>query len=294
MTAAAVVHVTGGVLAGLRPRQWTKNALVLAPLLPAADRLSADALLGAAGAFVMFCLVSSAIYLVNDVIDAPTDRAHPVKRHRPVAAGTVSPRTALAAAGVLLATGLGLGAAHGVELLAVAGSYVALQVAYCLRLKREPVVELGIVASGFLLRALAGAVAAGIPLSSWFLLAAGFGSLFVAAGKRYAEAQRAHRGATTVRAVVRSYSPSYLRFVWTTAAALVIATYALWAFQVQGQRDSAWSMLSTVPFVVAVLRYAMNVDDGSAEEPEDLILHDPMILALGVLWAVLLALAVFA
>lgn len=291
---ATVVHVTGGILAAVRVRQWTKNALVLAPLLPAADQLSVAALLGAAGAFVVFCLISSAIYLVNDVVDAPTDRAHPVKRHRPVAAGTVSPRTALGSAAVLMVAGLVLASLHSAELLLVAGTYVALLLAYCLRLKREPVVELGIVASGFLLRAFAGAVAAGIALSPWFLLAAGFGSLFVAAGKRYAEAQRAHRGATTVRAVVRAYSPSYLRFVWTTAAALVIATYALWAFQVHDQRDSAWSMVSTVPFVVAVLRYAINVDAGHAEEPEDIILHDPMLLALGVLWAVLLVLAVFA
>ncbi len=180
------------------------------------------------------------------------------------------------------------------ELLLVAATYVAVMLAYCLWLKREPVVELGIVASGSLLRALAGAVAASIPLSPWFLLAAGFGSLFVAAGKRYAEAQRAHQGAETVRTVVRAYSRSYLRFVWTTAAALVIATYALWAFQVHNQRDSAWSMVSTVPFVVAVLRYAINVDAGHAEEPEDVILHDRMLLALGALWVVLLVLAVFA
>nr|KEP22983.1 hypothetical protein DA06_13695 [Georgenia sp. SUBG003] len=97
-----------------------------------------------------------------------------------------------------------------------------------------------------------------------------------------------------MRAVVRAYSRTYLRFVWTTAAALVIATYALWAFQVHDQRDSGWSMASTVPFVVAVLRYAVNVDAGRAEEPEDVILHDRMLLALGVLWVVLLLLAVFA
>jgi decaprenyl-phosphate phosphoribosyltransferase len=291
---ATGVRVTGELLAAVRVRHWTKNALVLAPLLPAADRLSTHALLGAVVAFVMFCLISSGIYLVNDVVDVQTDRAHPVKRFRPIAAGAVSTRTALGSAAVLLASGLALAAAHSVELLLVAATYVTLLLAYCLWLKREPVVELGIVASGFLLRALAGAVAASIPLSPWFLLAAGFGSLFVAAGKRYAEAQRAHRGAETVRAVVRAYSRSYLRFVWTTAAALVIATYALWAFQVHDQRDSAWSMASTVPFVLAVLRYAINVDAGHAEEPEDIILHDRMLLALGALWAVLLVLAVFA
>ena len=293
MTTAGV-HVTGALLGAVRVRHWTKNALVLAPLLPAADRLSPRALLGALLAFAMFCLISSAIYLVNDVVDLETDRAHPVKRRRPIAAGDVTPRTALGTAVVLVVAGLTLAAAHSVELLLVAGAYVGLMLAYCVRLKHEPVVELGIVASGFLLRAFAGAVAAGIPLSPWFLLAAGFGSLFVAAGKRYAEAQRASRGAQTVRAVVRAYSRSYLRFVWTTAAALVIATYALWAFQVHDQRDSAWSMASTIPFVVGVLRYAVKIDAGHGEEPEDIILHDRMLLLLGALWAALLTLAVFA
>jgi decaprenyl-phosphate phosphoribosyltransferase len=168
-----------------------------------------------------------------------------------------------------------------------------IQGAYCLGLKREPVLELGAVASGFLLRALAGGVGAGIPLSQWFLLAAGFGSLFVAAGKRYAEASRGERDGAYVREVVRSYTPSYLRFVWTSAAALVMVTYSLWAFQVHTETGSAWSMVSTVPFVLALLRYAVNVDAGRGEEPEEIVLHDRMLLALGLIWAATLVAAEF-
>ncbi|WP_298454566.1 decaprenyl-phosphate phosphoribosyltransferase [uncultured Cellulomonas sp.] len=282
---------TGSMLAALRVRQWIKNLLVVAPLLPAAELVGPDALAGAGVAFAMFCLLSSGIYLLNDVLDVEADRAHPVKRHRPVAAGTVTAGSALVLAGALLLGGLGLATVRGTDLVVVAVAYLAIQVAYCLGVKRVPVLELGAVASGFLLRALAGGVGAGIPLSPWFLLTAGFGSLFVAAGKRYGEARRGEADGTYVRDVVRAYSPSYLRFVWTTAAAIVVGTYSLWAFQVDSESHSTWTMLSTVPFVLALLRYAMNVDAGRAEEPEEIVLHDRMLLTLGLIWAASLVVA---
>lgn len=281
------------LLAAIRVRQWTKNLLVLAPLLPAADAIGRSALAGAALAFVMFCLISSGVYLVNDVLDVEADRAHPVKQHRPIAAGTLPVPLALTVAAVLIIVGCLLAAVRSTDLLVVALLYVGIQLAYCFGLKREPVLELASVASGFLLRALAGGVAAGIPLSQAFLLAAGFGSLFVAAGKRYAEASLGRRTGAVVREVVGSYSLSYLRFVWTVAAALVVAAYALWAFQVQVDTRSVWSMISTVPFVLALLRYAVNVDAGQGEEPEEIILHDRMLLTLGVLWVASLVAAVF-
>ncbi len=285
------VRVPGDVLAAIRVRQWTKNLLVVAPLLPAADVLTVDAVRGAGVAFVMFCLVSSGIYLLNDVVDLEADRAHPVKRNRPIAAGVISAPAALALAVGLVGTGLAVASTRGPELVLVALAYLGIQVAYCLVLKREPVLELGAVASGFLLRALAGGVGGGIELSPWFLLAAGFGSLFVAAGKRYGESTRGQRDGAAVRAVVRAYSPSYLRFVWTSTAALVMATYALWAFGVHTVTQSPWPMVSTVPFVLAVLRYAVNVDAGDAEEPEEIVLHDRMLLLLGVVWAATLVVA---
>ena len=171
-------------------------------------------------------------------------------------------------------------------------AYVGVQVAYCLGLKHEPVLELASVTSGFLLRAVAGGVAAGIPLSHWFLLTAGFGSLFVAAGKRYGEALRGERTGCRVRPVVAAYSTSYLRFVWTLAATVVVATYAQWATEVHGSTGSAWSLVSTVPFVLAVLRYAVVVDAGEGEEPETAVLGNPTLLSLGALWACALVLAV--
>jgi decaprenyl-phosphate phosphoribosyltransferase len=283
---------TSGLLTALRPRQWAKNALVLAPLLPAARSVGIDELQGAAVAFVVFCAASSAVYLFNDLCDREADRAHPVKRNRPIASGLVPPSTAAVAAGALLSGAALLAATRGLGLLLVVLTYVCVQAVYCLGMKHEPVLELASVTSGFLLRAVAGGVAAGIPLSHWFLLTAGFGSLFVAAGKRYGEALRGERTGSKVRQVVAAYSTTYLRFVWTMAATVVVATYAQWAFEVHSTTGSAWSLVSTVPFVLAVLRYAVVVDAGEGEEPETAVLGNRALLALGALWGCTLVLAV--
>ena len=292
MTTAPVLIAPSGLLTAMRPRQWAKNALVVAPLLPAARALDADALLGAAVAFLMFCAASSAVYLSNDVIDREVDRAHPVKRNRPIACGLVTPRQALSTAAVLLVVAVALALNRGPQLLLVLLVYLAVQAAYCLRLKHEPVLELACVTSGFLLRAVAGGVAAGIVLSDWFLLSAAFGSLFVAAGKRYAEALNGERTGARVRLVVTRYSITYLRFVWTLAATVVVSTYVQWAFEVRAETSSVWGVVSCVPFVLALLRYGVVVDEGRGEEPEEVVLGDRVLLALGALWCGSLVLAV--
>ena len=281
-----------GLLTAMRPRQWVKNVLVLAPLLPAARALDADALTGAGVAFLMFCAAASAVYLGNDVCDREVDRAHPVKRSRPIACGAVTPAQALSTAGVLLLVAVGLALSRGPQLLVVLLLYVGIQTAYCLRLKHEPVLELASVTSGFLLRAVAGGVAAGIVLSDWFLLSAAFGSLFVAAGKRYGEALTGERTGARVRPVVARYSLTYLRFVWTLAATVVVSTYVQWAFEVRAGTGSVWSVVSCVPFVLALLRYAVVVDEGRGEEPEGIVLGDSVLLSLGGLWCASLLLAV--
>jgi decaprenyl-phosphate phosphoribosyltransferase len=281
-----------GLLTAMRPRQWVKNLLVLAPLLPAARALDADALTGAAVAFLMFCAAASAVYLCNDVCDREVDRAHPVKRARPIACGAVTPAQALSTAGVLLLVAVALALSRGPQLLVVLVLYVGIQTAYCLRLKHEPVLELASVTSGFLLRAVAGGVAAGIVLSDWFLLSAAFGSLFVAAGKRYGEALTGERTGARVRPVVARYSLTYLRFVWTLAATVVVSTYVQWAFEVRAGTGSVWSVISCVPFVLALLRYAVVVDEGRGEEPEVIVLGDSVLLSLGGLWCASLLVAV--
>jgi decaprenyl-phosphate phosphoribosyltransferase len=291
--AASSRSTARALLVAARPRQWLKNVLVLAAPLFGADLGNPTVLADTAVAFVAFCLAASGIYLVNDAVDAPLDRRHPVKRHRPVAAGEVSLGTAYATGAVLLVLAMVASAYSGAGLPVVVGSYIGLSVAYCFWLKAEPVADIAIVASGFLLRTIAGGVAGGIFLSEWFLLAASFGSLFVAAGKRYAEAQLPENADGTTRPSLQRYSTTYLRFVWTLAASVLIMTYGLWAFELRELDDTVLPALSTAPFVLAVLRYAVVVDAGEAGEPEEILLRDRVLQALGVVWVVLVAVAVY-
>lgn len=278
----------------LRVRQWTKNVLVLVPLLPAGGAALRHAdLTGVAIAFVAFCLISSSVYLINDARDVEADRAHPVKRNRPIAAGVVSLPIAYVTAAVLAAAAFAVSALVNPYLLVTVVVYFGIQLAYCFGLKHEPVLELACVASGFLLRATAGGVAAHIPLSSWFLITTGFGSLYMAAGKRYGEARMGERTGATVRKVVQRYTPTFLRFVWTLSATVVVLAYALWSFDVSHRTGSFVSVISVVPFTLAILRFGIDVDAGTAEEPDVIVLHDRVLLWLGLAWVAVLALSVY-
>jgi decaprenyl-phosphate phosphoribosyltransferase len=282
-----------GLIRAIRPRQWVKNVLVLAAPIAAGVIGQPDVLAAAGVAFVAFSLAASGVYLVNDVRDVEADRAHPTKRHRPIASGLVSPRLAIGLAVVLFVAALAVSTLASPQLLIVVAVYEAVQLAYCLALKNQPVIDICIVASGFLMRAIAGGAAAELPLSQWFLLAAAFGSLFMVAGKRYAEIRLAERTGAKIRKSLERYSPTYLRFVWTLSATTVIMTYGLWAFEIRELSGSVWSVISMVPFVVAVLRYAVDVDGGNAGEPEDIALGDRVLQVLAVCWATAILLAVY-
>ena len=283
----------GALVQAIRMRQWHKNLLVLAPLLPAGDSLRDADLRGVALAFAAFCLISSSIYLINDAKDVAADRGHPVKRFRPIASGRLSVRTAVGTAVVFALGGFALTLIDGWPLALTLAIYYAIQLAYCFGMKHEPVLEMISVASGFLLRALAGGVAAGLPLSQWFLLTTAFGSLYMASGKRYGEARMGERTGAKVRKVVERYTTTYLRFVWTLSATVVVLMYALWAFEMGEATGSVWPQVSLVPFTMAILRFAIDVDAGTAEEPEVIVLHDRVLLVLGLTWAVSLGLAVY-
>jgi decaprenyl-phosphate phosphoribosyltransferase len=289
----SVPRMLAGLVRTARPRQWVKNVLVFAAPFTA-GRISDGAVLKAAVvAFVAFCLAASAIYLINDAKDVTADQAHPTKRNRPIAAGIVPVKLAYAVGVVLLLAGMGVALLQNWQLLVVIIVYEAVQLGYCFGLKHEPVIDLCIVASGFLLRSIAGGVAASIPLSEWFLLATAFGSLFMVSGKRYAEIRLFESTGAEIRASLRKYSSSYLRFVWATSVAVVIATYGQWAFQLHEEFRSVWSEISIVPFVIALLRYAVDVDGGKAGEPEEIVLHDRVLQVLGVFWVVTLGLAFY-
>ena len=281
----------------MRPRHWLKNVLVVAAPLAAGLLLEPRVLIDTAGAFAGFCLVASAMYLVNDARDVEADRAHPRKRTRPLAAGDLSVPVAIAAAGVLLVLGVGLGFLVAPALGGVLAGYAAMTAAYSLYLKHEPVVDLVVIALGFLLRAIAGGAASGIPISNWFLIVAGFGSLFMAAGKRYSEFERVQGlrdegiDPGLLRRSLAGYTSGYLRFVWAISASVTITAYCLWAFEVgEASGSGIWGVLSVLPFVTALLRYAVDVDAGTAEAPEEVVLRDPVLIVTGVLWAVLFGL----
>lgn len=283
----------GAVVRAARPRQWIKNLLVLAAPALGGRITDADVLVAASIAFVAFCCAASGIYFINDVRDIEEDRAHPTKRFRPIPAGEVPTRLAVVVGIGLLLAGLAVSLAANRELFAVVATYEAVSLVYCLALKDEPVIDIAIIASGFLLRAVAGGAAAEIELSQWFLLAASFGSLFMAAGKRYAEVTMREPGDSSTRRSLSGYSSSYLRFVWSVAAALVIMTYGLWAFEMKELSGTPWAAISIAPFVLAVLRYAVDVDAGRAGEPEEIALSDRVLQGLAVVWLTLVAIAVY-
>jgi decaprenyl-phosphate phosphoribosyltransferase len=282
-----------GLLRATRPRQWVKNGLVLAAPLAAGRVGESDVLQTTAISFAVFCLAASAVYLLNDVRDVEEDRRHPTKRLRAVAAGEVTTTAALALAGVLVVVALAVAFWTAVPLGVTVATYLAVQLAYALGLKHQPVMDLAAVASGFLLRAIAGGVASDIELSPWFLLVASFGSLFMVAGKRYSEIHTLGAAAGTRRSL-EYYSESYLRFVWGLAASVTVVAYSLWAFGENRPDDMvAWEQVSVAPFVLAMLRYAVDIDRGTAGTPEDIVFADRVLQVLAVAWVVTVALAVY-
>ncbi|RYP84975.1 decaprenyl-phosphate phosphoribosyltransferase [Nocardioides guangzhouensis] len=283
--------MTSPVVRAMRPRQWIKNLLVLAAPLAAGELFDPSVAGPTALAFAAFCLMSSAVYLVNDCADVESDRVHPRKRFRPIAAGELTVRTALVVAGVLVAASLALALVAGWSLAAILAGYFLMQVGYALWFKHEPVLDITVVTVGFLLRAVAGGVAADLAISQWFLLVAGFGSLFIVAGKRYSELHTIGSEAGTRRSLVR-YTDTYLRFVWSVAAAATVMSYSLWAFENSGTTEVPWHTISILPFVVGLLRYAVDIDAGRAAEPEDIVVADRLLQAIGVCWLAPLCLGV--
>lgn len=282
------------LVAALRPRQWLKNVLVFAAPLAAGSIFEPAVLIPSLLAFVVFCLMSSATYLINDIRDVDADRAHPTKRFRPIAAGELGVSGAIVTAVVLAVASLTIALLVSVSLFGIVAAYAVFTLAYSLFLKNEPVIELALLSLGFLLRAIAGGAAADLPISPWFLIVAAFGSLFMAAGKRFSELERSQRDPddpTPRRRSLTGYTATYLRFVWGLAAAVTITAYCLWAFEV-GLADSSfpWSQWSVLPFVLAILRYALDVDRAEAEAPEEVVLRDRALQVLGLAWLVLFAL----
>jgi decaprenyl-phosphate phosphoribosyltransferase len=291
--------VTAGLLRGLlreaRPKQWTKNVLVFAA--PGAAGVLDDP--GSLGrttvAFAVFCMVSSGTYYWNDIKDYESDRQHPTKRNRPIAAGIVPLGTARVVGTLLLLGGVGLGFVISWQLAAAAFGYVALTTCYSTWWKHIAVVDLVAVAAGFVVRAIGGAVAADVRMSMWFLLCTSFGSLFIVTGKRFAELRELGADAGSTRATLGQYSPAYLNTVLAVSLGGTMLSYCIWAFETKEVSGSTWPFyeLSIVPMVMALLRYLLVLEQGHGAAPEEIFAADRTLQLLGVLWVLVFGLGVY-
>lgn len=281
------------LLVALRPRQWLKNGLVFLALgfsvgqaWRVADPGSWLPLLGrGAVAFAAFCAVASAAYLVNDLRDVESDRLHPRKRRRPLAAGRLRPRTAGVAAGMLLAAGGALGAALGWRFGLALGGYIALTFAYSLALKHLVILDLLGLALGFVLRAVGGALAVGVPVSPWLYLCTLLGALFIAIYKRRHELTLLADGAADHRPILAEYTTGLLDQMASVVTASTVVAYALYTVTAENLPQNH-AMLATVPYVLyGIFRYLYLVHRHDAGgSPEDVLLTDrPLQLTAG-LW----------
>lgn len=276
----------GAFLRACRPKQWLKNVLVFAAPAAAGVLGHPRDLVETLVAFLAFCLAASGTYLLNDAADVESDRRHPTKRLRPIAAGELAVRTARIGGAAMLAAGVAIGSVTGWRLPLVVLTYVALTTAYSMWGKRIPVLDLGMVAAGFVLRTVAGAVAVDVPISVWFYIVASFGSLFVVAGKRHSEMVELGSAGAQVRSTLGVYSTSFLGYVRSVATGVTMVAYCLWAFEKSaGKAGFPWYEASIVPFVLAFLRYAFIVDRGEAGAPEEVVLGDRPLQAFGLAWA---------
>jgi len=285
-------------LKALRPRQWTKNLIVFAaPLF--AFSINLQSLLGSLLAFALFCGASSSFYLINDLVDVEADRQHPVKSQRPIASGLVSIPVAIGMVVLLLGSALTLSWLRTPQLGASITAYALLQVAYNLRLKRMVILDIGAIATGFVLRAFGGGAATGVVLSSWFLLCTAMLALFLGIEKRKAELRLTQLKGSTPRSVLKRYSLPMLSRMENVVTSSTIVTYALWSSGPYMRGASTSWMLLTIPFLLyGIFRYQLlsdpqeislnsdtNIEQGgSSERPEEVLLKDVPILLTVIGW----------
>ncbi len=278
------------VLKAMRPRQWTKNAIVFMALIFSVnqdwlpeepgtwDHLLVRAFLVA----LAFCAVSGAGYLINDVRDRESDMVHPTKRRRPIAAGLVSPREAMIWAVVMGLLGLALAFAVDWRSGAVILGYIGLQVSYTVFLKYQVILDVMAIAAGFVLRALAGAYAIDVPTSPWLYVVTALGALFLAITKRRAEVALLQDGAVSHRSTLAMYTPALVDQMTSMVTASTVISYALYTFTAENLPTNH-AMMLTIPFVAyGVFRYLyLSLTKNEGGSPEEVLLKDvPLLLTL--------------
>ncbi len=277
-----------------RPKQWVKNLLVFAAPGAAGVLDNWSSLWRALVIFVAFCLASSGTYFWNDLLDADNDRNHPTKQHRPIASGAIPVGTGRITGSILLLLGIGLAATTRWQTAVVVAGYVVLTSLYSLVLKHIAVVDLVAVAGGFVLRAVAGAVATDVQMSKWFSLTTSFASLFIVAGKRYAELRDLGDDSRT-RSTLNDYSLGFLRIVLSVSCGAALVTYCIWAFDTREVAGSTWPFyeLSIIPMGTALLRYTLILEQGHGAAPEEIFAHDRVLQIVGLIWLVVFGMGVY-
>ena len=277
-----------------RPKQWAKNVLVFAAPGAAGVLDNGDFLVPTIAMFVSFCMVASGGYFWNDLLDVDQDRNHPTKRFRPIASGAIPLNVARLTGTVMLLGGVAVALLASWKACVAAAAYVALTASYSAVLKHIAVVDLIAVAAFFVLRAIGGAVAADVPMSTWFLLTTSFASLFIVSGKRFAELREVGDDAQT-RATLDQYTLRYLRDVVSISLAAAMVSYCIWAFDTKEIAGTTWPFyeLSIVPMATALLRYLLILEQGHGSAPEEIFLADRTMQVLGVVWAVVFGLGVY-
>jgi 4-hydroxybenzoate polyprenyltransferase len=286
---AQAIRVRGTTLPPLiramRPLQWSKNSLVFAALLFDRRVFQFDRLWHSLAAALVFCAVSSAIYLVNDIRDVEQDRHHPRKRFRPIAAGEVSVGQASRVAIALLLAGLVTAFAVRIEFAAVIVAYIALMIAYSYGLKRMVILDVFAIAAGFVLRAVGGAVAIDVPASPWLYVCTALGALFIGFGKRRNEIVTLEAAAGQHRANLDDYSLPMLDQIIAVVSAAMLISYSLYTFDAANVKDSR-AMMLTIPFVAyGLFRYLYLIyRRGEGGSPEVLLIKDPGLISCIVGW----------
>jgi 4-hydroxybenzoate polyprenyltransferase len=287
--------VLGAVLVSLRPRQWVKNLFVFAGLV-FGQRLFTPAVWPALAAFGIFCVLSGAIYLINDVADRDKDRLHPKKRERPIAAGRVSPRLALGVAVVLVAGGLIAAAALSTGVLVVSIAYVVLLAAYSAWLKHIVIVDVLTVAVGFVLRALAGTLAIDVAISGWLLICTVLIALFLALGKRRHEYLTLEADAARHRPILAEYSAGLLDQMIAVVTASTVTAYALYTMSPETVAKFHTQLLpATLPFVLyGIFRYLyLLYRRRLGGNPSELFLNDKALLVNTACWILAVLLIIY-
>ena len=277
----------------LRPLQWVKNGLVFLPFLFAVDLAwSVDtledipALLGRlAVLFLAFCSLSSGVYVFNDLMDRNADRVHPQKRGRPIAAGRVGVPAAAVLIVLLAAAGLAAMWLVGLSLLLVSAIYLAVNVAYCLGAKNMVLLDVFAVASGYVIRAVSGALAIDVDPSPWLYTTTGAGALFIVLGRRYAEVRLAEGDAGRQRPVLARYSQPFISQLLTISATAALLSYTLYTIEAENLPENN-AMLFTLPLVaLGLFRYLYLLNHSSdAEAPEQMMVRDLPLLTTVVAW----------